>query len=34
MLTVRCGTDEFETALIIMAPCLMIPACSYSLPTM
>ena len=25
MLTVRWGTDELDTALIIMAPCLMIP---------
>ena len=34
MITVRCGTVEFEIALIIIAPCLMIPPCSYSLPTM
>ena len=34
MLTVRWGTRELETALIILAPCLMIPRCSYSLPTM
>ena len=34
MLTVRWGTEELDTALIIMAPCLMIPPCSYSLPTM
>ena len=34
MLTVRWGTSELETALIIIAPCLMIPPCSYSLPTM
>ena len=26
-----CGTVEFETALIIIAPCLMIPPCSYVL---
>ena len=32
MFTVRCGTCEFETALIIFAPSLMIPRCSYSLP--
>ena len=34
MLTVRWGTCEFETALIILAPSLMMPRCSYSLPTM
>ena len=34
MLTVSWGTEELDTALIIMAPCLMIPPCSYSLPTM
>ncbi len=34
MSTERCGTRELETALIIIAPCLMIPPCSYSLPTM
>ena len=34
MLTVRWGTVELETALIILAPSLMMPRCSYSLPTM
>ncbi len=34
MLSVRWGTFEFETALIILAPSLMMPRCSYSLPTM
>ena len=34
MMTERCGTVELLTALIIIAPCLMIPPCSYSLPTM
>ena len=34
MRTDRCGTFEFDTALIIIAPCLMMPPCSYSLPTM
>jgi len=29
-----CGTAEFDTALIIIAPCLMMPPCSYSRPTM
>ncbi len=29
MLTVRCGTVELDTALIISAPCLMMPPCSY-----
>ena len=28
------GTVLLETALIILAPCLMIPFCSYCLPTM
>ncbi len=34
MITEMCGTVELETALIIWAPCLMIPPCSYSAPTM
>ena len=29
-----CGTAELDTALIIIAPCLMIPPCSYRAPTM
>ena len=28
------GTVEFDTALISFAPCLMMPSCSYFLPTM
>ena len=28
------GTVELETALIILAPSLMMPPCSYCLPTM
>ena len=31
---VRCGTVLLDTALIIIAPCLMMPDCSYCLPTM
>ena len=34
MLIVRCGTALLVTALIILAPSLMIPPCSYSVPTM
>ena len=34
MFTVRCGTALFETALIICEPALMMPSCSYSVPTM
>ena len=34
MITVRCGTRLLLTALIIIAPCLMMPRCSYSAPTM
>ncbi|SCD76864.1 hypothetical protein GA0115246_105837 [Streptomyces sp. SolWspMP-sol7th] len=34
MRTDRCGTRELATALIIMLPCLTMPPCSYSLPTM
>ena len=34
MVTVRCGTVLFDTALIIIAPCLMMPPCSYWVPTM
>ena len=34
MFSVRCGTRELATALIINAPCLMMPACSYAEPTM
>ena len=34
MITLRCGTVELLTALSICAPCLMMPPCSYSLPTM
>ncbi|SIE24828.1 Uncharacterised protein [Mycobacteroides abscessus subsp. abscessus] len=30
----RCGTVEFDTALIIIDPCLIMPPSSYSLPTM
>ena len=33
-MTVRCGTVEFETALIICDPFLMIPSASKSFPTM
>ena len=33
-MSVRCGTVEFETALISLAPSLMIPPCSYRVPTM
>ncbi len=33
-MTDRCGTVLLLTALIICAPCLMIPPCSYSVPTM
>ena len=29
-----CGTVELDTALIIIAPCLIIPPSSYALPTM
>ena len=32
MMTVRWGTAELVTALIILAPSLMIPRCSYVLP--
>ncbi len=31
---VTCGTSEFVTALISFAPSLMMPPCSYSVPTM
>ena len=34
MLIVTCGTALLVTALIIFAPSLMIPPCSYSVPTM
>ncbi len=34
MITVRCGTALLATALIILAPSLMMPACSYWRPTM
>ena len=34
MITVRCGTALFATALIILAPSLMMPPCSKVLPTM
>ena len=33
-MTVNIGTPEFDTALIILAPSLMIPPCSYCVPTM
>ncbi len=33
-MTVRCGTVEFATALIIWEPFLMIPSASKSRPTM
>ena len=34
MFTVMCGTAELVTALIILAPSLMMPPCSYWVPTM
>ena len=34
MLMVTCGTAELVTALIILAPSLMMPPCSYWAPTM
>ncbi len=34
MTIVRCGTVLLDTALIIFAPSLMMPPCSYCLPTM
>ncbi len=34
MITVRCGTVEFVTALSICDPFLMMPSASASLPTM
>ncbi|SIN59427.1 Uncharacterised protein [Mycobacteroides abscessus subsp. abscessus] len=34
MVMVTCGTVLLDTALIILAPSLMMPPCSYSAPTM
>ena len=34
MFIVMCGTVLLVTALIILAPSLMIPPCSYAVPTM